>query len=139
MHAAILRDGTATMDVAEVWRDDPLPREVIVRTVAAGLCHSDYHLIDGVLVRPRPIILGHEASGVVIEVGSEVTSVAVRDHVVTCLVMGCGSCRPCSLGEPGFCLNPTATKRQPGDKPRITFKDGAQSARCRRSVASGRN
>lgn len=125
MHAAILRDGTATMDVAEVWRDDPRPREVIVRTVAAGLCHSDYHLIDGVLVRPRPIILGHEASGVVIEVGSEVTSVAVGDHVVTCLVMGCGSCRPCGLGEPGFCLNPTATKRQPGDKPRITFKDGA--------------
>ena len=124
MHAAILRDGTPTMDVAEVRRDDPLPREVIVRTVAAGLCHSDYHLIDGVLVRPRPIILGHEASGVVIEVGSEVTSVAVGDHVVTCLVMGCGSCRRCEAGEPTLCINPTATKRQAGDRPRITLEDG---------------
>ncbi len=124
MHAAILRDGTPTMDVADVVRDDPQPREVIVQTVAAGLCHSDYHVIDGVLVRPRPMILGHEASGVVIEIGRDVTSVAVGDHVVTCLVMGCGECSRCGRGEPGFCLQPTATRRRPDDRPRITIDGG---------------
>jgi S-(hydroxymethyl)glutathione dehydrogenase/alcohol dehydrogenase len=64
-----------------------MAREVLVRTVATGVCHSDLHVVDGVGRWPldRPIVLGHEGAGVVEAVGSEVTSVRVGDHVVACL------------------------------------------------------
>ena len=111
------------MTVEEVEHDDPAPHEVIVRTVAVGLCHSDYHVIDGVLDRPRPIILGHEAAGEVIAIGSDVTSVSIGDRVATCLVMGCGDCPRCRRGEPAHCSNQTSARRPAGAAPRIS-RDG---------------
>ena len=120
MRAAILRDGTSTLVVEDVEHDAPIGREVLVRTAAVGLCHSDYHVIDGVLNRPRPILLGHEGAGVVEGVGPDVRSVTVGDHVVACLVMGCGECARCAAGDPVRCLRPETTRRPSGSSPRLT-------------------
>lgn len=73
MRAAVLFDGTDRLEVVDVEHDDPRDRENLVATEAVGLCHSDYHVIDGTLSRPKPMIPGHEAAGVVIAVGPKVT------------------------------------------------------------------
>jgi S-(hydroxymethyl)glutathione dehydrogenase / alcohol dehydrogenase len=119
VRAAVLCDGSDRLDVRDVECDGPIGREVLVRTLAAGLCHSDYHYLDGTLRRPRPVILGHEGAGVVEAVGPDVRDIAVGDHVVTCLVMGCGECGRCRSGEPTRCLHPERTKRAAGEPPRL--------------------
>jgi S-(hydroxymethyl)glutathione dehydrogenase / alcohol dehydrogenase len=124
MRAAVLLADSDQLDIAEVEHDEPIGREILMRTVAAGLCHSDYHYLDGTLNRPRPVILGHEGAGVVEAVGPDVRDIHVGDHVVTCLVMGCGECIRCVAGEPTSCLNPGVTKRPKGHRPRLTL-DGA--------------
>ncbi|HEY4609191.1 MAG TPA: alcohol dehydrogenase catalytic domain-containing protein, partial [Ilumatobacteraceae bacterium] len=111
MRAAVLLDGSDELSIADVTNDSPIGREVLVRSVAAGLCHSDYHYLDGTLSRGRPVILGHEGAGVVEAVGPDVRDIAVGDHVVTCLVMGCGDCVRCVAGEPNRCFHPEVTKR----------------------------
>jgi S-(hydroxymethyl)glutathione dehydrogenase/alcohol dehydrogenase len=124
VRAAILLDGADDLVIDEVEHDAPGPHEVLIRIDACGLCHSDLHCLDGTLVRPRPQLLGHEAAGVVQAVGTAVQSVAIGDHVVTCLLAGCGSCAPCRGGQPGQCRNPDAVKRSVGDAPRLTTRDG---------------
>ncbi|MGZ4763416.1 MAG: Zn-dependent alcohol dehydrogenase [Ilumatobacteraceae bacterium] len=121
MRAAVLRYGSDQLDIADVQHDDPIGREILVRSVAAGLCHSDYHYLDGTLKRSRPVILGHEGAGVVEAVGPDVRDIAVGDRVVTCLVMGCGECARCAAGEPTRCLHPESTKRAAGQSPRLTL------------------
>jgi S-(hydroxymethyl)glutathione dehydrogenase/alcohol dehydrogenase len=121
MRAAVLLDGSDRLDIREIAHDAPRGREVFVRSIAAGLCHSDYHYLDGTLRRPRPVILGHEGAGVVEAVGPEVRDVAVGDRVVTCLVMGCGECRRCRSGEPTRCLHPELTKRLAAEPPRLSL------------------
>lgn len=125
MGAALLLDGSSTLHLAEVELSHLRAREVLVRTLAVGLCHSDYHAIDGTLDRPRPLLPGHEGMGVVEAVGTDVTSVAVGDHVVTCLVVGCGDCARCHLGEPNCCLQPLASRRASGDAPRLSHEGKA--------------
>ena len=114
MRAACLVDGRDDLVVADLSVDGPRRREVLVRTQAVGLCHSDLHVIDGSLVRPRPIVLGHEAAGVVEAVGPDVSSVGVGASVVTCLVMPCGACGRCRAGEEHLCADPAATLRGDG-------------------------
>jgi S-(hydroxymethyl)glutathione dehydrogenase/alcohol dehydrogenase len=121
MRAAVLRDGSDQLDIVDVAHDAPIGREILVRSVAAGLCHSDYHYLDGTLRRTRPVILGHEGAGVVEAVGPDVRDIRVGDHVVTCLVMGCGECQRCTSGEPTRCLHPESTKRAAGQSPRLTL------------------
>ncbi len=121
MRAAVLRDGSDQLDIVEVVHGEPIGREILVRSVAAGLCHSDYHYLDGTLRRKRPVILGHEGAGVVEAVGRDVRDVRIGDHVVTCLVMGCGDCIRCAAGEPTRCLHPESTKRAAGTSPRLTL------------------
>jgi S-(hydroxymethyl)glutathione dehydrogenase / alcohol dehydrogenase len=121
MRAAVLFDGTDQLEIVDVEHDDPRGREILVHTHAVGLCHSDYHVMDGTLDRPRPMIPGHEAAGVVLAVGPKVTSLSVGDHVVTCLVMGCRECPSCEAGVPTQCTQPAATKRPPGEPPRLTM------------------
>jgi len=121
MRAAVLLDNSDELSIADVDHDSPIGREVLVRSVAAGLCHSDYHYLDGTLSRGRPVILGHEGAGVVEAVGPDVRDIAVGDHVVTCLVMGCGECERCADGEPTRCLHPEVTKRAGGLPPRLTL------------------
>lgn len=81
----------------------PGPGEVLVRIAAAGLCHSDLSVIDGNRPRPTPMALGHEAAGVVEEVGAGVTRFAPGDHVVLVFVPSCGVCRFCARGRPALC------------------------------------
>ena len=89
--------------IAELELDDPGPGEVLVRIRAAGLCHSDLSVIDGNRPRPMPMVIGHEAVGVVEEVGADVTDLAAGDHVVTVFVPSCGHCAPCSHERPALC------------------------------------
>lgn len=91
------------LEIAELELADPGPGEVLVRIVAAGLCHSDLSVIDGSRVRPLPMLLGHEASGVVEAVGADVVDVEVGDHVVLSYVPSCGACPPCRAGRPALC------------------------------------
>ena len=133
---AVLDDGSDELVVTEIDVDSPGPREVAVRTLATGLCHSDLHYLDGVLTRPRPMLLGHEAVGVVEAVGPGVESVVVGDHVVTCLVVGCGTCARCEQGEPFVCSNPNATRRPRGERRGSSPPTGAPSARWRTSGRS---
>jgi Zn-dependent alcohol dehydrogenase len=76
---------------------------VLVRIAACGVCHSDLHVVDGHLPEPLPLVLGHEAAGVVEEVGPGVGSVEPGDHVVLALVPSCGECDECRRGRPNFC------------------------------------
>jgi S-(hydroxymethyl)glutathione dehydrogenase / alcohol dehydrogenase len=124
MRAAVLHDGSDDLVIEEIEATDLGPREVLIRTAACGLCHSDLHVLDGTLQRPRPHVLGHEAAGVVAAVGGGVTSVAVGDHVVTCLVQGCGTCIRCEQGEPALCRAPSSTRRPAGQPSRLRTADG---------------
>ncbi len=77
--------------------------EVLVKIKAASLCHSDLSVIDGSRPRPVPMALGHEAAGIVTEVGSHVSDIFPGDHVVLVFVPSCGHCKPCAVGRPALC------------------------------------
>ncbi|MBR9864751.1 MAG: alcohol dehydrogenase catalytic domain-containing protein [Rhodobacteraceae bacterium] len=94
---------TRPLVVQEVDLEGPQYGEVLVRIVAAGLCHSDLSTINGDRPRPVPMVLGHEASGVVEELGAGVTDLEVGDHVVCVFVPSCGHCAPCQSGRPALC------------------------------------
>ncbi|TIC80648.1 alcohol dehydrogenase [Nocardioides sp. GY 10113] len=91
------------LEVGSLDLSEPGPGELLVRIEAAGVCHSDLSVIDGNRLRPTPMLLGHEAAGVVEVVGEGVRDVAVGDHVVLVYVPSCGSCRFCSSGRPALC------------------------------------
>jgi Zn-dependent alcohol dehydrogenase len=81
----------------------PRPREVCVRIMATGLCHSDLHVIDGDMAVPLPAVLGHEGAGIVERVGEGVTRVRPGDHVALSWAPECGVCRHCVAGRPNLC------------------------------------
>jgi alcohol dehydrogenase len=91
------------LTVDEVELAPPGPGEIRVRIAAAGLCHSDLSVINGDRPRPVPMALGHEASGVVEELGAGVDDIAPGDHVVLVFVPSCGCCLPCAEGRPALC------------------------------------
>lgn len=91
------------MEIWEVELAPPGPGEVLVRVAAAGVCHSDLSIINGDRPRATPIVLGHEASGVIEALGEGVTDLEVGDHVVLLFVPGCGNCLPCAEGRPVLC------------------------------------
>jgi S-(hydroxymethyl)glutathione dehydrogenase / alcohol dehydrogenase len=103
--------------------DKPLAREVLVRTVATGVCHSDLHVVDGLGRFPldRPYVLGHEGAGVVEAVGAEVTEVRPGDHVVACLSGFCGTCVQCLGGHPNLCTGGFVTRPEAA-APRLSQK-----------------
>jgi S-(hydroxymethyl)glutathione dehydrogenase/alcohol dehydrogenase len=103
MKAAVMRATGAALAIEDVRIDDPGPGEVLVKTAASGICHSDLHVIEGSLPVPPPCILGHEPAGVVEAVGAGVTDVAPGDHVIGCLTAWCGICRFCTEGRPYLC------------------------------------
>ncbi len=101
---AVIYDGTpGGIEVADVELAAPRPGEVEVAIVAAGVCHSDLHVIRGEWVIPLPVVLGHEGAGTVTALGAGVTGLAVGDHVVLSWVPQCGTCRQCGLGRPWQC------------------------------------
>jgi S-(hydroxymethyl)glutathione dehydrogenase/alcohol dehydrogenase len=101
--AAILRQSGTPLAIEEVSRRAPAPSDVVVRVRAAGLCHTDLEVIDGSLRYPLPMILGHEASGVVEEIGSDVRHVHVGDHVILSWNPHCGHCFHCDRDQPILC------------------------------------
>jgi S-(hydroxymethyl)glutathione dehydrogenase/alcohol dehydrogenase len=124
MKAAVLNSQPGQLDIEEARVDDPGPGEVLVRTVGAGLCHSDLHFMEGLFQTRLPVVLGHESAGVVEAVGDGVTYVAPGDHVVACLSMFCGQCQQCLSGAPNRCTNTGATARPRGAAPRVSRDDG---------------
>src|SRR5438270_3012535 len=112
MKAAIFRKVLAPLTIEDVEVDKPWGREVVVRTVATGVCHSDLHIVDGVgrYAIDRPFVLGHEGAGVVEAVGAEVTTVRPGDHVVACLSGFCGACAQCLAGHPNLCVGGVVTR-----------------------------
>jgi alcohol dehydrogenase len=91
------------LTVEEVELGAPRAGELLVRIEAAGVCHSDVSVVDGSRVRPLPMALGHEAAGVVEEVGAGVRDVQAGDHVVLTFVPSCGVCPECAAGRPALC------------------------------------
>jgi alcohol dehydrogenase len=89
--------------IATIDLDPPGRGEVLVKIAAAGLCHSDLSVINGDRPRPMPMALGHEAAGVVAEVGEDVSDLAPGDHVVMVFMPSCGHCVPCAEGRPALC------------------------------------
>jgi S-(hydroxymethyl)glutathione dehydrogenase/alcohol dehydrogenase len=119
MKAAVMRAPKTLLAIEEVEIDAPAAREVLVRTKACGVCHSDLHVVDGALPVPPPSILGHEPAGIVEAVGSAVTAFAPGDHVIGCLSAFCGTCEYCTGGRPNLCGG-QATMRRPGERPRLS-------------------
>ena len=91
------------LEVEELDLEGPQGGEVLVQVKAAGLCHSDLSVMNGARPRPLPMALGHEAAGVVAEVGEGVTDLSPGDHVVMIFVPSCGHCLPCAEGRPALC------------------------------------
>ncbi len=111
MKAAILRTTSAQrpfsvskpLSIEEVDLDPPKRGEVLIKVKAVGLCHSDLVAITGERAKPMPIVIGHEAAGIVEEIGQDVQGFAVGDHVVPSYVASCGRCEMCSVGRPALC------------------------------------
>jgi S-(hydroxymethyl)glutathione dehydrogenase/alcohol dehydrogenase len=122
MKAAVLSTIPGRLEIDDVQIDSPGPREVLVNTSAAGLCHSDLHFMEGKYPYMTPAVLGHESAGVVEAVGADVTAVKPGDHVITCLSVFCGQCDFCISGRPNLCTK-EATRRAL-DAPTRLSKDG---------------
>jgi len=120
MKAAVLYEVGKPLQIEDVQIDKPGPREVLIRTKAAGVCHSDLHFMEGSYKHPMPVVLGHEAAGVVEAVGDEVTLVKPGDHVIACLSAYCGHCEYCLTDHMNLCVNPD-TKRRNEDAPRLSM------------------
>jgi len=121
MKAAVFHGAHQPLTIEEVDIDTPKAREIVVKTVASGVCHSDLHFVDGYYPHPAPAVLGHEAAGIVESVGELVTYVKPGDHVIACLSVFCGHCDQCLTGHPSLCSSPE-TKRAPDERPRLSQK-----------------
>jgi NDMA-dependent alcohol dehydrogenase len=118
--SAVLHGLHQPWTIEEIDIDLPRPGEVLVEWKSAGMCHSDDHLVTGDMVPPPevletfegdffPIIGGHEGSGVVLEVGPEVRSVTVGDHVAASFLPSCGRCHYCATGRQNLCDSSAGT------------------------------
>jgi Zn-dependent alcohol dehydrogenase len=119
MRAAVLEQAEAPLRYCDdVEIAPPRPGQVQVRVTHCGVCHSDLSIVDGVFPTPTPIILGHEAAGVVEALGPDTAGLAVGDAVVLSPIPPCGACYWCVRGEPGVCVNASALQTN-------TFADGS--------------
>ena len=110
MKAAVLREVNQPLAIEDVSTGDPQPREVLLRTAAAGVCHSDLHFQNGSYPYPLPAVLGHESAGIVEAVGKDVHYVKPGDHVITCLSAFCGHCEYCLTGRMVLCNEPELSR-----------------------------
>jgi S-(hydroxymethyl)glutathione dehydrogenase/alcohol dehydrogenase len=122
MKAAVFREVNKPMEIEEVTVSKPGPREVLIRTKAAGICHSDMHFFNGSYPGKLPMVLGHESAGVVEQVGSDVHYVKPGDHVITCLSVFCGHCDQCLTGHLSLCQEPEMSRGKE-EEPRISHND----------------
>ena len=101
--AAVLYQPNTPLVIETVDLDEPKDEEVLVRIVSAGVCYSDYHVMKGEWTMPMPMVLGHEAAGIVEKTGANVTRVLPGDHVILNFRANCGTCRNCVIGRPVVC------------------------------------
>ena len=101
--AAVLYEPNTPLIIEELDLDEPKSDEVLVKIGGAGICRSDWHFMAGEAKTVLPVVLGHEGSGVVEQVGPGVTSVKQGDHVILSFVSRCGRCHFCSIGRPNLC------------------------------------
>ncbi|XP_069341435.1 alcohol dehydrogenase 1C-like [Eulemur rufifrons] len=123
--AAVLWELNKPFSIEEVEVAPPKAYEVRVKIVASGICRSDDHVVTGTMVLPLPVIVGHEAAGIVESIGEGVTTVKPGDKVIPLCIPQCGKCRICKHPESNFCL-----KTDVG-KPRGTMQDGTTRFTCR--------
>src|SRR5436309_4627278 len=119
MKAAVFHGAHKPLTIEQVEIDRPLGREVLVRTVASGVCHSDLHFVDGFYPFPTPAILGHEAAGIVEAVGPHVSEFKAGDHVIACLSVFCGACDYCLTGKTHLCQSRPVRKKD--EPPKLTW------------------
>ena len=122
MKAAICHEIGQPLTIEEIEIDSPGAHEVLVRTVAAGVCHSDLHALHGSIPGRMPAVLGHEPAGIVEAVGSAVTAVKPGDHIIACTSIYCGNCQQCLLGRPHLCVGRADCQRPRGEKSRLSLK-----------------
>ncbi|MBV9323502.1 MAG: alcohol dehydrogenase catalytic domain-containing protein, partial [Chloroflexi bacterium] len=123
MKAAVFHGAHQPLTIEQVDIDKPIDHEVVVRVVASGVCHSDLHYVDGFYDFPSPAILGHEAAGIVEEVGPQVDEFKPGDHVIACLSVFCGRCEYCLTGRTNLCsTRPIRAKDAP---PRLSWNGQA--------------
>lgn len=103
IRAAVLAEPRGRFEVVELDLEGPRAGEVLVRIAAAGVCHSDYHLVSGATRHPMPVVAGHEGAGVVEAVGAGVTSVRPGDRVILNWAPDCGRCFYCLREKPNLC------------------------------------
>jgi S-(hydroxymethyl)glutathione dehydrogenase/alcohol dehydrogenase len=101
--AAVCREYNTPIAIEEVELAPPKEKEVLVKTMYTGFCHSDWSAVAGWTGFPLPLVLGHEAAGVVEDVGPGVTSVKKGDHVVASWMVSCGTCKQCTNGREHLC------------------------------------
>ena len=118
--AAVMRELHQPLSIEDIDIAEPGADEVLVKTVACGVCHSDLHTVHGGIKTPLPTVLGHEPAGIVLKVGERVRNVAVGDHVIACTSMFCGACPQCVQGRPHLCTDRGACRRIEGEKPRLS-------------------
>ena len=117
MRAAVLRQSglprpyasSKPLNIEEIDLEAPREGEVLIQIKAVGLCHSDLVAISGERGKPMPIVIGHEAAGVIVELGKGVDQFQIGDHVVPSYVASCGQCEMCENGRPALCEPATVT------------------------------
>ena len=125
MKAAVFREVGQPLTIEDIQISKPGPREVLVRTAAVGVCHSDLHFIEGLYPAQTPMILGHESAGIVEQVGSDVSYLKPGDHVISCLSVFCGHCfhttsiRP--LVQSGILQGPGNSGKRGSPPPPLTY------------------
>lgn len=120
MKAAVLNEPNEPLDIENLEIDEPGPKEVLLRTVASGVCHSDLHMIRR---RRGPLVPGHEPAGIVERIGDDVTYVKPGDRVIACLSIFCGICDFCTSGRTHLCGGAMFDRRE-GDPSRLRRADG---------------
>ena len=124
MKAAVLREVDRPLEVEEIQIDNPGPHEVVVRTMASGVCHSDLHFVEGKYPMRKPAVLGHEPSGIIEAVGDQVRYVRPGDRVIACLSVFCGECDMCLKGRQVLCRKEAGVVRSKSEPPRLS-QDGS--------------
>ena len=142
--AAVCRTFGAPLEIETIELREPGPGEVLIRTAACAICHSDISYIDGAWGGDLPAVYGHEAAGVVEAVGSGVTRLKAGDPVVATLIRNCGFCPACAEGAPVFCeevfpldrLEPAPRRRGQAARPRAAHRR-FRGSHARRRLAGG--
>ncbi|XP_023559648.1 alcohol dehydrogenase E chain-like isoform X2 [Octodon degus] len=124
--AAVLWETNKPFSIEEVEVAPPRAHEVRIKMVATGICRSDDHVVSGHIVSPFPVILGHEAAGIVESIGEGVTSVKPGDKVIPLFIAQCGKCRRCKHQESNICMKNDLPSKYQGK-----LQDGTTRFTCR--------